>query len=80
MFEVNADGHVFGAPHDAFFKSGAGGSAIFVVPSLDLAIYKMSGNDAQFNPELTGLPATYQSIIRATTGSPVRTISFMTDR
>jgi CubicO group peptidase (beta-lactamase class C family) len=60
MFEVNADGHVFGAPHDAFFKSGAGGSAIYVVPSLDLAIYKMAGNDGQFNPELTGLPLTYE--------------------
>ncbi|MDQ2712219.1 MAG: beta-lactamase family protein [Acidobacteriota bacterium] len=60
MFEVNADGHVFGAPRDAFFKSGAGGSAIYVVPSLDMAIYKMSGSDAQFNPELTGLPQHYQ--------------------
>lgn len=60
MFEVNADGHVFGAPRDAFFKSGAGGSAIYVVPSLDLVLYKMSGSDAQFNPELTGLPATYE--------------------
>src|SRR5439155_7722851 len=59
MFEVNADGHVFGAPRDAFFKSGAGGSAIYVVPSLDLAIYKMAGSDAQFDPELTGLPVTY---------------------
>jgi CubicO group peptidase (beta-lactamase class C family) len=60
MFEVNADGHVFGAPRDAFFKSGAGGSAIYVVPSLDMAIYKMAGSDAQFNPELTGLPLTYE--------------------
>jgi CubicO group peptidase (beta-lactamase class C family) len=60
MFEVNADGHVFGAPRDAFFKSGAGGSAIYVVPSLDMVIYKMSGSDAQFNPDLTGLPLTYQ--------------------
>src|SRR5258708_10390744 len=59
MFEVNADGHVFGAPRDAFFKSGAGGSAIYVVPSLDMVIYKMAGGDAQFNPELTGLPLTY---------------------
>jgi len=59
MFEVNADGHVFGAPRDAFFKSGAGGSAIYVVPSLDMVIYKMAGSDAQFNPELTGLPLTY---------------------
>ncbi len=60
MFEVNEDGHVFGAPRDAFFKSGAGGSAIYVVPSLDLVIYKMSGSDAQFKPELTGLPVTYE--------------------
>ncbi|MDQ2776261.1 MAG: beta-lactamase family protein [Acidobacteriota bacterium] len=60
MFEVNADGHVFGAPRDAFFKSGAGGSAIYVVPSLDMVVYKMSGSDAQFNPDLTGLPLTYR--------------------
>lgn len=60
MFEVNADGHVFGAPRDAYFKSGAGGSGIYVVPSLDLVLYKMAGSDAQFNPELTGLPLTYE--------------------
>jgi CubicO group peptidase (beta-lactamase class C family) len=59
MFEVNADGHVFGAPRDAFFKSGAGGSGIYIVPSLDLVLYKMSATDAQLNPELTGLPVTY---------------------
>jgi CubicO group peptidase (beta-lactamase class C family) len=56
LFEVNADGHVFGAPRDAYFKSGAGGSAIYVVPSLDIVIYKMAASDAQLNPELTGLP------------------------
>jgi len=60
MFEVNADGHVFGAPRDAYFKSGAGGSGIYIVPSLDLVIYKMAGNDAQFNPDLTGLPLNYE--------------------
>ena len=60
MFEVNADGHVFGAPRDAFFKSGAGGSGIYVVPSLDLVMYKMSSSDAQLDPALTGLPVTYQ--------------------
>jgi CubicO group peptidase (beta-lactamase class C family) len=59
MFEVNADGHVFGAPRDAFFKSGAGGSGIYIVPSLDLVLYKMAGSDAQFDPDLTGLPLTY---------------------
>lgn len=60
LFEVNADGHVFGAPRDAYFKSGAGGSAIYVVPSLDLVIYKMAVSDAQLDPELTGLPLGYQ--------------------
>jgi CubicO group peptidase (beta-lactamase class C family) len=60
MFEQNADGHVFGAPRDAYFKSGAGGSGIYVVPSLDLVMYKMAASDAQLNPELTGLPLTYE--------------------
>jgi CubicO group peptidase (beta-lactamase class C family) len=59
MFEVNADGHVAGAPKDAFFKSGAGGFGIYVVPSLDMAIYKMAGDDSQYDPERTGLAMTY---------------------
>jgi CubicO group peptidase (beta-lactamase class C family) len=56
MFENNSDGHVAGAPRDAFYKSGAGGFGIFIVPSLDMVIYKLGGNDAQYNPALTGLP------------------------
>ena len=56
MFENNSDGHVAGAPRDAFYKSGAGGFGIFVVPSLDLVIYKLGGNDSQYDVELTGLP------------------------
>ena len=59
MFEQNADGHVFGAPRDAYFKSGAGGSAIYVVPSLDLVMYKMAASNAQLDPQLTGLPLGY---------------------
>jgi CubicO group peptidase (beta-lactamase class C family) len=59
MFEVNADGHVAGAPHDAFFKSGAGGFGICVVPSLDLVIYKMAGDDPQYDPARTGIEQTY---------------------
>ncbi|MES1257478.1 MAG: serine hydrolase domain-containing protein [Acidobacteriota bacterium] len=59
MFEVNGDNHVAGAPSDAFWKSGAGGFCIYVVPSLDLVIYKMGGNEGQYNPELTGLPVLY---------------------
>jgi CubicO group peptidase (beta-lactamase class C family) len=56
QFEHNADGHVIGAPRDAFFKSGAGGFCLFVVPSLDLVIYKLGGKDNQYDPALTGLP------------------------
>jgi CubicO group peptidase (beta-lactamase class C family) len=60
MFEVNAGGHVAGAPRDAFFKSGGGGFGIYVVPSLDMVIYKMAGNDAQYDPARTGLPQNYK--------------------
>src|SRR5436189_655259 len=55
MFEQNSDGHVIGAPRDAYWKSGAGGFALLVVPSLDLVIYKMGGNNGQYEPSLTGL-------------------------
>src|SRR6202030_1760074 len=60
MFEVNADGHVAGAPRDAFFKSGAGGFGIYVVPSLDLVIYKLGGDNGQYDPALTGLPQSFK--------------------
>jgi CubicO group peptidase (beta-lactamase class C family) len=42
QFEINEDRHVAGAPQDSFFKSGAGGFCVYAVPSLDLAVYKMS--------------------------------------
>jgi CubicO group peptidase (beta-lactamase class C family) len=60
MFEVNADGHVAGAPRDAYFKSGGGGYGVVVIPSLDLVIYKMAGGDQQYNPALTGIPQSYK--------------------
>ena len=56
MFENNSDGHVVGAPRDAYYKSGAGGFGLFIVPSLDLVIYKMGGNNGQYDPTFTGLP------------------------
>jgi CubicO group peptidase (beta-lactamase class C family) len=59
MFEINADGHVAGAPRDAFFKSGGGGYGICVIPSLDLVIYKMAGDDGQYDPKRTGLAQDY---------------------
>jgi CubicO group peptidase (beta-lactamase class C family) len=60
MFENNSDGHVAGAPRDAYYKSGAGGFGVFIVPSLDIVIYKMGGNDGQYNPAFTGLPQDFQ--------------------
>jgi CubicO group peptidase (beta-lactamase class C family) len=59
MFEVNADGHVAGAPADAYFMSGGGGFGVYVVPSLDMVIYKMAGSDSQYDPARTGLPQQY---------------------
>jgi CubicO group peptidase (beta-lactamase class C family) len=56
MFEQNSDGHVIGAPRDAYWKSGAGGFGLMVVPSLDLVIYKMGGNNGQYDPTLTDVP------------------------
>jgi len=56
MFEVNQDGHVEKAPKDAYWKSGAGGFAIYVVPSLDMVIYKLGGSDGAYAGSLTQLP------------------------
>jgi CubicO group peptidase (beta-lactamase class C family) len=64
QFEHNSDGHVLGAPRDAFWKSGAGGFCIYVVPSLDTVIYKLGGKDNQYDPALTGLPQPEQSHAR----------------
>ena len=60
QFEHNSDGHVAGAPRDAYYKSGAGGFGIFIVPSLDLVIYKLGGNDRQYDPALTGISQPFQ--------------------
>jgi CubicO group peptidase (beta-lactamase class C family) len=59
-FNVNDDGHLAGAPRDAFWKGGAGGYAIYVVPSLDLVVWKLGGNEGQYDPALTRLPVRYR--------------------
>ena len=48
QFEVNGDGHVKGAPRDAFWKSGSGGHCIYVVPSLNLVVWKLGGREEQY--------------------------------
>ncbi len=60
MFEVNADGHVIAAPRDAYWKTGAGAFSLYVIPSLDMVIYKMGGNDGQYKEELTRIPQTFK--------------------
>ena len=37
-------------------SSRAGCFALIIVPSLDLVIYKMGGNNGQYNPTLTDVP------------------------
>jgi CubicO group peptidase (beta-lactamase class C family) len=66
QFEHNADGHVVGAPRDAFWKSGAGGFCLYVVPSLDLVLYKMGGGNFQYDPSYTKIPQPPQDTSRDT--------------
>lgn len=58
-FNINEDGHIADVPRDAFWKAGAGGYCMYIVPSLDLVIYKMGGNEGQYDPALTRLPVKY---------------------
>ena len=58
-FNVNEDGNLKDVPHDAFWKGGSGGYAIYVVPSLDLVVYKLGGTEGQYDPALTRLPVKY---------------------
>jgi CubicO group peptidase (beta-lactamase class C family) len=56
QFDVNTDGQAEGVPRDAFWKSGSGGHCIYVVPSLDLVVWKLGGRDEQYNPAATNAP------------------------
>lgn len=55
QFNVNGNGFWPAVPRDAFWKTGSGGFCIYVVPSLDLVVYKMAGRDDQYNPANTGV-------------------------
>lgn len=54
QFDVNTDGHERSIPRDAFWKSGSGGHAFYVVPSLDLVVWKLGGRDGQYATSDTG--------------------------
>ncbi|HXW08207.1 MAG TPA: serine hydrolase [Vicinamibacterales bacterium] len=56
QFDVNTEGGVPDLPRDAFWKAGSGGHALYVVPSLDLVVWKFGGRDGQYEPRDTGMP------------------------
>jgi CubicO group peptidase (beta-lactamase class C family) len=55
QFHTNGRGQVAGVPRDAFWKPGSGGHCFYVVPSLDLVVFKMGGRDEQYDPKNTGV-------------------------
>lgn len=63
QFNVNTDGQVPELPRDAFWKTGSGGHALYVVPSLDLVVWKLGGRDDQYSPANTGLPLPAESLV-----------------
>jgi len=56
QFNVNTDGEIPGYPRDAFWKSGSGAHMLYVVPSLDLVVWKLAGRDSQYGESDTGVP------------------------
>ena len=44
-----------GYPRDAFWKSGSGAHMLYVVPSLDLVVWKLAGRDGQYGQADTGV-------------------------
>ncbi len=56
QFDVNSDGHYPEYPRDTFWKSGSGAHMFYVVPSLDLVVWKLAGRDGQYEQRDTGVP------------------------
>jgi CubicO group peptidase (beta-lactamase class C family) len=56
QFNVNSNGEARELPKDAFWKSGSGGHCLYVVPSLDLVVWKLGGRDGQYGINDTGMP------------------------
>jgi len=57
QFDVNTDGQISNWPRDTFWKSGSGGHVLYVVPSLDLVVWKLAGRDSQYSEADTGTAA-----------------------
>ncbi|MGH9719183.1 MAG: serine hydrolase domain-containing protein, partial [Bryobacteraceae bacterium] len=64
QFHVNQAGRWPGLPRDLYFKPGSGGHCIYVIPSLDLVVFKMGGRDEQYDPANTGVDPAPESAFR----------------
>ncbi len=62
QFDVNSGGFYSGLPHDAFWKIGSGNHCLYIVPSLNLVVWKLGGRDDEYNPKDTGLPVNPESL------------------
>src|SRR5690606_38202138 len=56
QFRVNSGGAISSLPRYAFWKAGSGGHCLYIVPSLDLIVWKLGGRDGQYSHSNTGLP------------------------
>ncbi len=65
QFNVNTEGDIPELPRDAFWKTGSGGHVLYVVPSLDLVVWKLGGRDSQYSKNDTGL-APHPAALRET--------------
>ncbi len=71
QFHVNTDGQLPDVPRDAFWKPGSGGHCLYVIPSLDLVVFKMGGRDGQYDPADTGLAPSPMASRAAPPGAPI---------
>lgn len=55
QFDVNSGREIPELPEDAYWKVGSGGHCFYVVPSLDLIVWKMGGRDGQYTSDDTGM-------------------------
>lgn len=55
QFNVNTGAEIKELPCDAFWKTGSGGHCLYVVPSLNLVVWKLGGRDGQYGTADTGL-------------------------
>jgi CubicO group peptidase (beta-lactamase class C family) len=62
QFSVNANGDIPELPRDAFWKAGSGGHALYIVPSLDLVVWKLGGRDEQYSQTNTAMTPHLDSV------------------